>query len=88
MANFNERRARLRDGVSTSVKALSIDEAAAVCGISKSGLYAKIAANAGPRLTKIGARTLVLSDDLNAWIFGMREATAPLKPAVPPRGRV
>ena len=52
--------------------AVSIPEAAIMCGVSKSFLYKLIAADAGPQLIKLNNRTLILVEDLHSWLHAQR----------------
>jgi predicted DNA-binding transcriptional regulator AlpA len=55
--------------------ALSMPVAAKTAGIGLSTLYRHLVQNDGPRVTRIGGRTLVLTNDLEAWLQEKREAT-------------
>lgn len=79
METTSELRLRLRGGVPTPLKALSVDEAAATAGICVANLYARVAAGTGPRITKIGARSVVLLVDIEDWILAQREAAPVVK---------
>lgn len=48
-------------------------EAAEQAGISRAQLYIYIRNNVGPRVTKIGRRSVILHEDLQAWLRGLRD---------------
>ena len=79
METLAEQRLRLRDGVPTPLRALSVNEAASVVGIAVSTLYARIADGKGPRLTKIGTRTVFLLSDVEDWLLAQRDIVQPAK---------
>jgi excisionase family DNA binding protein len=54
--------------------ALSIPEAVAVSGFSRSSLYKEMAAGR-LRAVKRGTRVAILSDDLKSWLKSLPEAT-------------
>lgn len=70
------RRQVLRSGISTPYKAMSVPEAAAVAGVATSTLYDMIGKNDGPKLTRIGQRSVVLLCDFEAWMQGLRDKAA------------
>jgi excisionase family DNA binding protein len=49
----------------------SVSDAAALIGISRSSLYLLIARGEIP-IAKVGSRTLILDDDLRAYLAGRR----------------
>lgn len=51
---------------------LSIVEAAKRIGIGKTAFYETLKRGAGPRVTKIGSRSIIFEDDLRAWVDGLR----------------
>lgn len=55
---------------------VGIPKAAALVGVSRAMLYAEIAAGRGPKVFKVGARSLIALDDLRAWIDVRREQMA------------
>ena len=48
--------------------AYSVPEAARLCGISRAFLYSEIKKGRGPKLTKIGRRSLISHEALIAWL--------------------
>ena len=44
-------------------------------GISKSQLYVLVAKGEGPRITKLGRRSVILADDGKDWLRQMRAKT-------------
>jgi excisionase family DNA binding protein len=59
--------------------AYSVPESAKLIGISRAKLYEEIAAGTGPRVVKIGRRTLITIAALNEWLRS-REQTGRLNP--------
>ena len=55
-------------------RALSVPSAARAAGISRSMLYKLAAAGKGPRTRKIGARTVILTSDLDTWLAAQEVA--------------
>jgi excisionase family DNA binding protein len=64
---------------------LTIREFCAACGISRATLYRAVKAGTGPRITKIGGRTLIRVSSAEEWAERqeLESATVDLKP----RGR-
>jgi len=56
--------------------AYSMPDAAKQVGISRTQLYRCVKEGRGPRITRIGGRTLILCRDLEAWLLGLRAETA------------
>jgi len=54
--------------------AYSIPDAADAAGVGKSKIYSEIAAG-NLRARKMGSRTLILIEDLKAWLANLPEAT-------------
>jgi len=54
-------------------KALSAEEAAAMAGISVPNFWDRLRSGTGPVVIKIGTRTLVLREDYDNWIRGLRQ---------------
>lgn len=57
--------------MSAKIAALSISDTASSIGISRSKLYDLIKVGRGPRVAKIGRRSVVLLTDRDAWIQGL-----------------
>lgn len=55
--------------------AFSIDEAVKASSVGRSLIYTEIAAG-NLRATKIGRRTVILADDLKAWLVSKTQAKA------------
>lgn len=55
--------------------AYSIAEVCRLCGLGRSSVY-KAIARAELRAVKAGTRTLVLADDLDAWLASFQSACA------------
>lgn len=51
--------------------AYSVDEARARVGISRNSIYKEISAGR-LKVTKIGRRSIILADDLRAWLAALR----------------
>lgn len=45
-----------------------VDDAREFMGVSRSKFYRAVAAGRGPKITKLGGRTLVRGSDLKAWL--------------------
>ena len=45
-----------------------VEDVLALSGISRSTFYRAVAAGRGPKITKMGGRTLVRGSDLKAWL--------------------
>jgi predicted DNA-binding transcriptional regulator AlpA len=56
---------------------MSIREFCADCGISRATFYALMRQGEGPRVVKIGDRTLVSREAAAEWIRGRERATLP-----------
>jgi excisionase family DNA binding protein len=54
--------------------AVSVDKAAVAAGLGRSTLYEAIRAG-DLRSAKIGARRVILLDDLRLWLFALRDGT-------------
>jgi len=54
--------------------ALSVAQAAEAAGVSRSILYEEMRRTGGLKYVKIGARRLILVDDLRAWLVANRVA--------------
>ena len=54
--------------------AWSIPELALSLGVGRSTIYRLIQLGRGPKLTKIGARTVVLAEDATTWLHGREKA--------------
>ncbi|MBI5165747.1 MAG: helix-turn-helix domain-containing protein [Magnetospirillum sp.] len=63
------------DAIKKDRLAYSINDALAVVPVGRSLLYEEIRAG-NLKIFKIGARTLIAADDLNAWLEGYRRAAA------------
>jgi excisionase family DNA binding protein len=57
-------------------RALSILDTAELIGISRSTLYELIKEGRGPRVVKIGCRSLILADDRESWLQSLAERAA------------
>lgn len=53
-------------------KALSITDSARAISIGRSKFYQIIAQGKGPPIVHIGSRSLILTEDLDAWLRRMR----------------
>ena len=60
------------DGDAAPRRAYRVSEIAQAMSIGKSTLYKMIAAGTGPRVVKLGAATLVLREDFEAWRAALR----------------
>ncbi len=49
------------------IRAYTVPQFCDAYGIGKSLLYKLVKANKGPRLTKIGTRTLIAADEAERW---------------------
>ena len=56
--------------------ALSINQAAELAGIRRGLLYKMIAEGRGPRLTKVGRRSVILTESLRQWLTQLEAITA------------
>ena len=56
--------------------ALSINQAAERAGIGRGLLYKLIAEKRGPRLTKIGRRSVILAESLWEWLVELEGGSA------------
>lgn len=65
----HERESNPRD-IPTLAIGTSVQNAASAVGVSRSTLYAAIAAGALPA-KKVGGRTIILIDDLREWVRGL-----------------
>lgn len=65
--------------------ALSIGAAARAVGISRSYLYAEMAAGRGPVVTRLGSRSLVRVAALEDWLAEREAATRDLPPRPSPK---
>lgn len=52
--------------------AYTIEDLAAVTGIGRSKLYAEVRAG-NLRVTKVGSRTIILTEDAHAWLRARRD---------------
>jgi len=59
----------------TALEALSIPESAALAGVSRAFLYRLLSEGRGPRIIKIGARTLVRRQALADWLAQLEAET-------------
>jgi len=64
---------------------LTIREFCAACGISRATLYRAVKAGTGPRITKIGGRTLIRAETAREWAEAQEASSANV--ALKPRGR-
>lgn len=60
-----------------SPDALSIDDTAKKCGISRTVLYDRIRAGTGPVVRKIGRRSVILSEDRREWLRRLPTTASP-----------
>lgn len=75
MFNTEEARTRkIRLATSAEPVALSISATAESVGVSRSKLYSLISEGRGPRVTKIGRRSVILTADRDAWLRAFAEA--------------
>ena len=56
------------------MQALTIREACERLSIGRTTFYEHVKRGAGPRITKIGTRSVVFEDDLTAWVESLRSA--------------
>jgi predicted DNA-binding transcriptional regulator AlpA len=62
---------------------LTVAEFCDACGISKASFYRAQQADTGPRLTKLGSRTLISRDALEEWVDRVDgQSTATSKPTL------
>lgn len=54
-------------------KNMSIKEFCSLFGISRSTFYKHITENIAPKLTKIGRRTIIMAEDIEAWKLKLRK---------------
>lgn len=57
-------------------EALTVAEAAKCARLSRAGLYKLLRAGEGPRVAKLGRRTVVLRSSLRDWLCQCEAATA------------
>ena len=70
--------------LATTRLALSIPELCAEIGISRAHFYNLTKAGGGPRVTKVGSRSVVLVDDARAWLKSLASDRAPQLVSPPP----
>jgi predicted DNA-binding transcriptional regulator AlpA len=68
----------------TTVAAQSVTDAAESAGISRSLLYRLIAEGKGPRVRKIGRRSVVLVEDRDSWLRSLVPDAASTTRVLPP----
>lgn len=62
--------------MSSAIAAMSIADAAASTGVSRSQLYKLIREQRGPRITKIGGRSVILIKDRDEWLRRLSQEAA------------
>ncbi|WGS18948.1 MULTISPECIES: AlpA family phage regulatory protein [unclassified Bradyrhizobium] len=63
--------------MSSTIAALSIPEAAVSAGVSKSLLYQLIKDGRGPRVTRIGCRSVIRIEDRDQWLKSLADSATP-----------
>lgn len=74
LATNEARPTKVRLATNAEPVALSICATAESCGISRATLYNLIAQGRGPRVTKIGRRSVILIADRDAWLRSFADA--------------
>lgn len=62
--------------MSPTIAALSVADAAASAGVSRALLYQLIKDGRGPRVTKIGHRSVITIEDRDAWLRNLSQKAA------------
>ena len=60
---------RLSNNYHSAKLAFSVPELCMALGIGRATLYQHIKRGEGPRITKIGSRSVILREDVDAWLL-------------------